>query len=133
MKKLLIGGVLIIIFFVTVLNTSMLAEQANEWVKKNPKDPHAPQVLYYTARYCDILGDNNRAQTVYWEIYQQYPENSSLCAAALYYDADNKIETSAATKLYAVPLLDIIIGQYSNEEDWVLKAKALKDEVTYVR
>ncbi len=118
--------------FVTALNTGMISDQANQWIQKNPKDPNAPQVLYDVARYCDILGDNNRAQSLYDEFYHLYPENSSLCAAALYYEADNKVETSAVTKAYAVPILDTIINQYPNEEKWVTKAKALRDEVTYV-
>jgi hypothetical protein len=133
MKKLIIGGCCVVALFLMAMNTSMLAGQAEEWVKDNPKDLHAPKVLYYAARWCDILGDNHKAQSMYWEIYQQYPENTSLCAAALYYDADNMVQTSAATKSYAVPILDIIINQYSNEEDWVSKAKTLRDEVTYVR
>jgi hypothetical protein len=133
MQKLLIAGAFLVVFFVMALNTSMIADQAGQWVKKNPKDPHAPQVLFYTGRYCDILGDNNRAQLVYQSLYEQYPEDTALAAAALYYEADNKIETSAATKAYAVPLLDTIINQYANEEEWVKKAKTLRDEVTYVR
>jgi tetratricopeptide (TPR) repeat protein len=133
MKKLLIGGCCVILLFLLALNTGLMGDQVEQWVKANPKDPHAPKVLFYAARYCDILGDNPRAQKLYQEIYEQYPENSSLCAEALFDEAANKVSTSAATKAYAVPLLDTIQNQYPNEEEWVKKAKALKDEVTYVR
>ena len=133
MKTLIVLGGSSSSFLAVFLNAKMLAEQAEQWVKNNPKDPHAPEVLYYAARYCDILGDNAKAQSVYWEVYQQYPENSALCAASLYYEADNKVETSAATRNYAIPILDIVLNQYSSEEEWVQKAKALRDQVTYVR
>jgi hypothetical protein len=132
MKKLIVIGVILIAIFVFALNANMIADQAEKWVKENPKDPDASTVLFEAARYCDILGDNARAQAVYWEIYQLYPEKSSVCAKALYYDAENKVETSAATRNYAIPILDIIMGQYPSEEEWVQKAKTLKDEVTYV-
>jgi hypothetical protein len=133
MKKLVVIGVILIAIFIFVLNATMIANQAEKWVKENPKDPDAPKVLFYAARYCDILGDNAKAQSVYWEIYQLYPEKSTLCAEALYYEAENKVETAAATRSYAIPILDIILNQYPSEEEWAQKAKTLKDEVTYVR
>jgi hypothetical protein len=132
MKKLVVIGVVLIALFIFVLNSSMIANQAEKWVKENPKDPDAPTALYWAARYCDILGDNAKAQSVYWEIYQLYPEKSALCAEVLYRDAENKVETSAATRNYAIPILDMVLNQYPSEEEWVQKAKTLKDEVTYV-
>lgn len=133
MKKLVIGGICLIFFFMIALNTTMLAEQAEQWVKNNPKDPHAPQVLFDAARWCDILGDNHKAQTVYDEIFRLYPENSAISAAALFYEAQNKVQTSAATKSYAIPILDTLISQYPDQTEWAEKGKKLRDEVIYVR
>lgn len=114
------------------LNTSMLADQALKWVQENPKDPHAPKVLYEAARWCDIMGDNKKALEVYWDLYQQYPGSSSLCAASLYYSAQIQVDTSVSKKL-ADPFLKIILDQYFSETEWVEKARKLQDEVNYVR
>ncbi len=132
MKKLVIAILVLIVLFFLALNTSMMADQALKWVKENPKDPHAPKVLYDAARWCDILGDNKKALEVYWDLYQQYPENSALSAAALYYSAQIEVDTSVSKRL-ADPFLAIIFNQYSGESDWVGKARKLQDEVNYVR
>ena len=128
---MIITIVVLIALFYTVLNTSMLGDQAKQWVKDNPKDAHAPIVLYYTARWCDIIADNRTALNLYWTLYQQYPEKSDLCAAALYYSAQIIVQTSAAKK-QANDFLKIIMDQYPSENEWVTKAHALFDEVNFV-
>ena len=131
MKKLVIAAILVIAVFFVALNTSMIADQATAWVKEHPKDPNAPVVLYRAARWCDIMGDNKKAIETYWSLYQQYPESSELCAAALYYSAQIQANATSARKL-ANTYLDIIIKEYPNSGNWSTKAKELYDEVNYV-
>lgn len=132
MKKLIVAAILVIALFFVALNTSMLAEQATAWVKEHPKDPNAPVLLFRAARWCDILGDNNKAQEVYMSIYKQYPERSDLCPAALYYCAQIQADATSARK-QANTYLEIIMKEYPNAGEWSTKAKQLYDEVNYVR
>jgi hypothetical protein len=130
MKKMIVVAVLLIAIFFVALNSTMLAEQAEKWVQDNPKDPNAPTVLYDAARWCDILGDNQKAMSVYMEIYQKYPEQGEICAAALYYCANIQASTTSAPKL-ANTYLDIIFNQYPTVEEWNIKAKQLSDQVNH--
>ena len=130
MKKMIIVAVLLVAVFFVALNSSMLAEQAEKWVQDNPKDPNAPTVLYDAARWCDILGDNQKAIAVYMDVYKQYPEQGELCAGALYHCADIQASTTSAPKL-ANDYLQIIFTQYPTIEDWNKKAKELSDEVNH--
>ena len=134
MKKLVWTAIAIIAVFAVALNTSMIAGQAEAWVAAHPKDPNAPQVLFDAARWCDWMGDNDKAIQVYWELYQQYPERGDLCAPALYYCAYIKDNSSniVGIRKQAVPYLEIIMDQYVGQGDWSTKAKALYDEVNYV-
>jgi hypothetical protein len=116
-----------------VLNSSILADQALLWVKSNPKDPQAADVLYRAGRWCDLLGDDNKAVDIYWMLYQQYPDRGDLCAPALYHCADLRANGSNVLNLrrQALPYLDILINQYSSEDEWRTKGKKLYDEVNY--
>jgi len=133
MKKLVIGALVLIGLFVLVLNTGLVADQALDWVKANPKDPQAPVVLYRTARWCDVMGSDERANAVYLQLYQQYPEKGELCAPALFYVAQNISNASynVGVRKQALPYLEIIINDYSSQEEWRTKAKQLYDEVSY--
>lgn len=133
MKKLIIGVIVLIVLFVLVLNSSILADQAVLWAKNNPKDPQAADVLFKAARWCDILGNNDRAVEIYWMLYQQYPERADLCAPALYHCGDIRANQSniLVMRKQALPYLDIVISQYSGQGDWGTKAKKLYDEVNY--
>ncbi len=129
----MIGAGLLILIFIVVLNTSMVADQFTSWVAANPKDPSAPDVLYDTARWCDLLGSDDKASAVYLQLYQQYPERADLCAPALYHVASNLANGTyiVGIKKQALPYLDIIMDQYSSQEEWQAKAKQLYDEVNY--
>lgn len=133
MKKLMVGAGILILIFIVVLNTGMVADQAVAWVAANPKDPSAPDVLYRTARWCDLLGSDDKAAVVYLQLYQQYPERADLCAPALYHVAYNLAEGSyiVGIKKQAIPYLETIMNQYSSQEEWQAKAKQLYDEVSY--
>jgi hypothetical protein len=133
MKKLMIGAGLLILVFIVVLNTSMVADQAVSWVAANPKDPSAPDVLYRTARWCDLLGSDDKAAVVYLQLYQQYPDRADLCAPALYHVAYNLAEGTyiVGIKKQAIPYLETIMNQYSSQAEWQTKAKQLYDEVSY--
>jgi hypothetical protein len=130
-KKLIIAIILIVVLFFMGLNSGLLARQAQAWVKEHPKDPDAPVMLFKAARWCDILGDNKKAQEVYMQIYHQYPDRRDLCVASLYYCAEIQATASSARKL-ANNYLDIILKEFPNEGEWSTKAKALYDEVNYV-
>jgi hypothetical protein len=130
MSKMIIFAILIIGVFFVALNSSMLADQAVSWVQDNPKDPNAPKVLYYAGRWCDLLGDNNKAIATYLKLYQLYPEQGELCANALYNSAEIQVETTSAPKM-ANDYLQIIFDHYSTVTDWDDKAKELYDEVNH--
>jgi hypothetical protein len=133
-KKLIYSILALLVVFILVLNSSILADQAVDWVKENPKDPDAPVVLFRAARWCNILGDENKALAIYWQIYQEYPEKSELCAPAMYYSAEIKANGSniVAFRKQALPYLDILMNQYSSQEEWRAKGKIILDEVNYV-
>ena len=133
MKKLIVGAGILILAFILVMNTSLVADQALSWVAANPKDSSAPDVLYRTARWCDLLGSDDRAGAIYLQLYQQYPERGDLCAPGLYHLAYNLANGSyiVGVKRQALPYLDIIMNQYSTQGDWGTKAKQLYDEVNY--
>src|SRR5215472_18701105 len=94
MKKLIAGVILLLVIVFIGLNTGMIADQSEQWVKNNPKDGHAPDVLYKSARWCDLMGDNDRAVSVYTDLYQAYPERGDLCAPALYHIAQIEIDVT---------------------------------------
>lgn len=130
MKSLIFLGVLIAGILVLVLDPHLAADQVVSWVKQNPKYPSAPDLLYDTGRMCQFLQDGDTAIAVYNDLYQQYPDKGELCAAALYYCGE--IESGADIKAYrlqAVPYLQIILDQYSDQTAWVVKAQALMTQV----
>ncbi len=133
MKLMIVGAGVLILIFIVVLNTSMVADQALSWVAANPKDPGAPDVLYRTARWCDMLGSDDKAASIYLQLYQQYPERGDLCAPALYHLAYNLANGTyiVGIKKQALPYLETIMNQYSSQDEWSTKAKQLYDEVNY--
>ena len=130
-KKLIVAIIVVVVLFFVGLNSSMLANQAQAWVKEHPKDPDAPVILFRAARYCDILGDNVKALEVYWQIYQQYPERKDLCVKALYNCAQIQATATSARKL-ANTYLEIIMKDFPDSGEYATKAKTLYDEVNYV-
>jgi hypothetical protein len=132
MKSLVIGVGILILVFIVVLNTSFVADQAVSWVAANPKDPSAPDVLYDMGRWCDLMGNDDKARELYLQLYKQYPERADLCAAALYHVAYNFANGTyiVVIKKQALPYLDIVMNQYSTQTDWQAKARQLDDEVT---
>ena len=127
------GAIALIVLFVLVLNSSILADQAVKWVNANPKDPDAPLTLYRAGRYCNVMGDENRALEIYAQLYAQYPERAELCAPAMYYSGEIKANSSniLAYRKQAIPFFDIVANEYSSQEEWRVKAKKLADEVNY--
>ncbi len=126
----MILGILIVGILVLALNPHLAADQVVNWVKQNPKDASAPDLLYDTGRICQFLQDGDTAIEVYNDLYQQYPDKGELCAAALYYCGE--IEAAADIKVYrlqAVPYLQIILDQYSDQTAWAVKAQALINQV----
>ena len=133
MKKLIWGAIALIVLFILALNSSILADQALAWVKANPKDPDAAVVLFRAGRWCDLMGNDEKAIQIYQQLYDQYPEKGELCAPALYYAASIRANGSniLALRKQALPFLDILLNQYSNQEEWRTKGKQLFDEVSY--
>lgn len=134
LKKLIIGAIIVIILVIIGLNSGIVADQAVSWVQAHPKDPSAPDVLYRTGRWCDIMGNDKRAAVIYLQLYQQYPERGDLCAPALYYTAADKVNNTyiVGIKKESLQYLDILFNQYSSEKEWCTKGKQLYDEVNYV-
>jgi len=134
LKKLIYGALGLIVLFILAMNSSILADQAVNWVTEHPKDPDAPLVLYRAGRWCNIMGSGDRAVEIYQKLYEMYPERSDLCAPAMYYCAEIKSDSSTvvAIRKQAIPFLEIVATQYASEEEWRVKAKKLSDEVNYV-
>lgn len=134
MKKLIYAAIVFIVLFIIALNAGMVADQAVAWVNQHPKDSGAPDVLYKAARWCDLMGSNDKAVEIYWMLYQQYPERADLCAPGLYYAASIKANSSyiVALRQQANQYLQVIMDQYPSQGDWGTKAKKLYDEVNYV-
>lgn len=132
-RNLIIAVVVLVVVFVVVLNTGMVADQVVGWVNSNPKEPNAPDVLYDTARWCDIMGSDDKAAQLYWMLYQQYPQRADIVAPALYYTAYDKANGTyiVGIKKQALTYLDILLNQYSGQTEWCTKGKALQDEVNY--
>src|SRR5258708_33447473 len=85
MKKLIAVIIVLVVLFVLVLNPTFIANQTMDWAAANPKDENTPKILYYVGRGCDLTGNGEKAVSLFWLLYQQYPEKSELCAPALYY------------------------------------------------
>lgn len=132
-KNLVIVIAILLVVFIVVVNCGMVADQVVGWVNNNSKDPNAPDVLYRTARWCDIMGNDTKAAQLYWMLYQQYPERADIVAPALYYTAYDKINGTyiLGLKKQALTYLDILLNQYSGQSDWCTKGKQLEDEVNY--
>ncbi len=127
------GAIGLIVVTILLLNSSILADQAVDWVKANPKDPDAPLVLFRAGRWCDLMGNGDHAVEIYGKLYSDYPEKSDLCAEALFHSAEIKANASniVALRKQALPYIDIITTQYASQEEWRSKAKKLYDEVNY--
>jgi len=131
MKKILMVAVLLIAVVVVVLNTSMVGDQASAWAEANPKDENAPEVLYRAARWCDVMGNDEKAKALYLQLVQEYPKRGDLCAPALYYTASDLASGSyiVALRKQAIPYLKKILDEYPYQEDWRAKAQQLDDEL----
>ena len=131
MKGLIFLGVLVAGILVLALNPHLAADQIMDWVKQNPKYPSAPDLLYDTGRMCQFLTDGDTAIAVYNDLYQSYPDNAALCAPALYYCGQIKADSGyiKVFRMQALPYLQIILDQYSEQVEWVTKAQALMNEV----
>lgn len=131
MKGLMFLGVLIAGILVLALNPHLFADQIVDWVKQNPKYPSAADLLYDTGRLCQFLQDGDTAIVVYNDLYQSYPDKADLCAPALYYCGQIKADSGyiKVFRMQAIPYLQIILDQYSDQTEWVTKAQALINEV----
>ena len=131
MKKLLVVAVLLVAVAVLVLNTSLVADQAKDWVADHPQDPNAPEVLYRVGRWCDIMGSTEKAKALYLQLVQQYPKQGDFCAPALYYTASDLANGSYILGLrkQALPYLKTIQDEYPYEETWRAKAQQLSEEL----
>jgi len=131
MKKLLLVVVFLIAGVVVILNTSMVGDQASAWAEANPKDPNAPEVLYRAGRWCDVMGNDEKAKALYMQLVEEYPKRGDLCAPALYYVASDLANGSyiVALRKQAIPYLKKILDEYPYQEDWRAKAQQLDDEL----
>jgi hypothetical protein len=131
MKGLIILGVLAAGILIVALNPHLLADQVVNWAKQNPKDTSAPDILFDTGRLCQYLTDGDTAIVVYNYLYQTYPDKAALCAPAMYYCGEIKADSGyiKVFRMQALPYLQIILDQYSDQAEWVVKAQALINEV----
>ena len=133
MQKLIAAAVVLIVTAVLLLNPSIEAGWALSWVTANAKDPQAPEVLYRAARWCDLLGDSDTANSLYIKLHDQYPQRGDLCAPALYYLAYGMANSTyvVGLKKGALPYLQEMLSEYPGQEEWQSKGKKLYDEVSH--
>jgi hypothetical protein len=131
MKGLAILGILVAVLVVIVINPSMVAHPVLDWAKQNPQVESAPEVVFDTARFCQFLTDGDTAIELYEYLYQKYPDNKALCAPAMYYCGQIKQESGyiKVIRMQAIPYLQIVLDQYSDQAQWVAKAQQLMSEV----
>jgi hypothetical protein len=131
MKGFLYIGILLAAIIVVVINPSLVADQVLNWAKQNPQNQYTPEVLFDTARACQLLTDGDTAIKLYNYLYQQYPEKADLCAPAMYYCGEIKEEAGyiKVIRMEAVPYLQIVLDQYPDQMKWVVKARQLMSEV----
>jgi hypothetical protein len=131
MKGLIFLGVLIAALLIVALNPRVLADQVVSWVKQNPDYASAPELLLDTGNVCKFLQADDTAIEVYNDLYQQYPKQAAFCAEALYDCGKIKADSSylKGVRVQALPYLQIILDQYPDQVDWVLKAQQLMNEV----
>jgi hypothetical protein len=132
MKGLIILAVLLGAVLVVCLNPHLVADQVLTWAQQNAADPKTPEILFDTARSCEMLTDTDTATRVFTYIYQTYPDNAAFSAPAMYYCGKMKADSSylKGIRAQAIPFLQIVIDQYPTQEEWVTKSKQLIDEVS---
>ena len=131
MKGIIILAVLIGGILVVTLNPHLVADQVLDWAQQNTTNVNTPEILFDTAHACQTLQDGDTAIRVYNYLYQQYPDNAVLCAQAMYYCGKIKADSSylKGIRVQALPFLDIVINEYSKQQEWADKSQQLKDEV----
>lgn len=131
MKGLAIFGALMAVLVVIVISPSVVAHPVLSWAKQNPQVESAPEILFDTARFCQLVTDGDTAIELYSYLYQQYPNNAALCAPAMYYCGEIKREAGyiKVIRMEALPYLQIVLDQYPDQQKWVVKAQQLMSEV----
>src|SRR5579862_3242791 len=85
----LVGGILVV-----ALNPYLVANQVLSWAKQNPANVNAPEYIYDMGRFCETLTDGDTAIQMFTYLYQTYPDNTALCAPAMYYCGKIKADSS---------------------------------------
>ena len=127
MKKVVAAIIVAGGLFVIVMNTEWLGNKASEWASLNPKDPRAPQVLYWTGWWADKLNDGPTAEKLFWQLYQNYPGENAMVAEGLYRIAAAREQSSA--RLTCLDYCKLVMEKYPSEEKWRFQAAQLYDQV----
>lgn len=127
MGKLIAALVIIATLFLVALNTSFLCDQAMKWSNTHEKDPNAPKALFWVGWWSDLMGDDQSAQTLFWQLYQKYPEENAMVAEGLYRIAE--IKANGTARVGCLEFCQIVIDKYSSEEKWRFKASQLSEQV----
>jgi TolA-binding protein len=98
-----------------------------EWVNAHPQDENAPKVMFWTGWWCDLMGDNENAEKIFWQLYQKYPQENAMVAEGLYHIAE--IRVNGASRMSCLGFCQIILEKYSSEEKWREKASQLSEQV----
>jgi len=125
--KLIAALAVLGVLFVVALNTSFLTSKATEWVEAHPQDVDAPKVMFWVGWWSDLMGDNENAEKLFWQLYQKYPQESPLVAEGLYHIAE--IRVNGASRASCLEFCQIIMDKYSSEEKWRMKASQLSEQV----
>jgi hypothetical protein len=125
MKVFILGAVLFGIIGVLALNPYLIANQIVDWAQQNPKADNVAEILFNTGRTCQFLTDGDTAIAVYNDLYTQFPDREDLCAPAMYYCGQIKMDSSyvKAIRVQALPFFQIVVDQYSDQTDWYKKAQ----------
>lgn len=125
LKTLIIPLAVIAAVLTVALNTEGIARRSTTWVEEHPDHPKTQTVLYWTARWCDWMGDDYTAIRLYLNIQERFPDQRALAAECLYRAAE--AYSYSTTRTYAIPILEKLIQLYPDQKEWYDEGVKLRD------
>lgn len=130
MSKMFVLIIILATMMFVAMNSALICDETMKWADANPKDPGTAAILLRAGIWCDITGGNEQAFKLYQAVWDRYPDEGDLCAAALYKTA--YLIAQGTARRGANRYLNMIFEKYQDQEKWRLKARELWDEVNNV-
>jgi outer membrane protein assembly factor BamD (BamD/ComL family) len=130
LKIAIVFSILMLIVFGISLNSNFVYKELETWIRKHPNSNNV-ELMFFTAKWCDLTGGSLVAEKIYKEIYQKYPEHINDACKALYDLAI--IASDNGQPRVALSSLQNMIDQFPTEKKWIWKARLLKSKILIVR